>query len=72
MAKSRKAREHVKRNHVQSFTVFAERSLCEERARLRQEKIKSALFSAGKDPLFMADVMEIQLAFESTDHEAVP
>jgi hypothetical protein len=71
MAKSRKAREHMKRNHVQSFSVFVESSVCEERARLGHEKTKSALFSAGNDPLVMADVMEIQLAFEHTDHEAM-
>jgi hypothetical protein len=27
------------------------------------------LLSAGNDPLFMADVVEIQQAFEHADHE---
>jgi hypothetical protein len=48
-----------------------ERSIREELARMRQEKFKSALLSAGSDRLFMADVMEIQQAFEHADQETV-
>ena len=66
----RDAREFVKKNHLKSLSAFVERSIREELARMRQEKIRSALLSAGNDPLFMADVMEIQQAFEHTDHEA--
>jgi len=64
------AREYVKKNHVKSLSAFVERSIREELLRMKQEKVKSALLSAGNDPLFMADVMEIQLAFEHADHEA--
>ena len=64
------AREYVKTNHLKSLSAFVERSIREELARLRQEKIRSTLLSAGNDPLFMADVMEIQQAFEHADHEA--
>ena len=66
------ARDYVKKNHLKSLSAFVERSIREELMRMRQEKIKSALFSAGSDPLFMADVMEIQQAFEHADHEAAP
>ena len=48
---------------------FVERPIREEHARMRQEKIRSALLSAGNDPLFMADVMEIQQAFEHADQD---
>jgi hypothetical protein len=63
------AREYVKTNHLKSLSAFVERSIREELSRLRQDKIRSALLSAGNDPLFMADVMEIQQAFEHIDQE---
>ena len=63
------AREFVKKNHLKSLSAFVERSIREELTRMRQEKIRSALLSAGNDRLFMADVMEIQQAFEHADHE---
>jgi hypothetical protein len=64
------AREFVKKNHLKSLSAFVERSIREELLRMRQEKIRNALLSAGNDQLFMADVMEIQQAFEHADHEA--
>ena len=63
------AREFVKKNHLKSLSAFVERSIREELTRMRQEKIRSALLSAGNDRLFMADVMEIQQAFEHADQE---
>jgi hypothetical protein len=63
------AREYVKNNHLKSLSAFVERSIREELTRMRQEKIRSALLSAGNDPLFMADVMEVQQAFEHADQE---
>lgn len=64
------AREYVKTNHLKSLSAFVERAMREELKRMRQEKIRAALLAAGNDPLFMADVMEIQQAFEHADHEA--
>ena len=64
------AREFVKKNHLKSLSAFVERSIREELLRMRQENIRSALLSAGNDSLFMADVMEIQQAFEHADHES--
>ena len=64
------AREYVKKNHLKSLSAFVERSIRVELTRIRQENIRSVLLSAGNDQLFMADVMEIQQAFEHADHEA--
>ncbi len=63
------AREFVKNSHIKSLSAFVERSIREELTRMRQERIRIALLSAGNDQLFMADVMEIQQAFEHADHE---
>lgn len=38
-------------------------------APVRQRKIMIDLLMAGNDPLFMADVMEVQQAFEHADYE---
>ena len=64
------AREYVKKNQIKSLSAFVERSIRVELTRIRQENIRSVLLSAGNDQLFMADVMEIQQAFEHADHEA--
>lgn len=66
------AREYVKENRLKSLSAFVERSIREELSRMRQEKIRSALLSAGDDPLFMADVLDIQQAFEHADQEDAP
>lgn len=66
------AREYVNTNHIKSLSAFVERTIREELARMKQEKIRKTLLSAGKDQLFMADVMEIQRAFEHTDQETSP
>jgi dienelactone hydrolase len=66
------ARDYVKKNHLKSLSAFVERSIRDELTRIKQVKIKSALLSAGNDPLFMADVMEINQAFEHADLETTP
>ena len=66
----RDAREYVENNHIKSLSAFVERSIREELTRMRQEKIRNDQFAAGSDRLFMADVLEIQQAFEHADLEA--
>jgi hypothetical protein len=61
------AREYVKANQLKSLSAFVERAIREELKRMRQEKIRTALLAAGNDSLLMADVMEIQQAFEHVD-----
>lgn len=63
------ARDFVKTNRIKSLSAFVERSIRGELARMRQDKIRSALLSAGSDPLFMADVLEINQAFEYADQD---
>ncbi len=61
------ARDFVKTNRLKSLSAFVEQSISKELARMRQEKIRNALLSAGNDPMFMADVIDINQAFEHTD-----
>jgi Arc/MetJ-type ribon-helix-helix transcriptional regulator len=64
------AREYTKENRFKSLSAFVEQSIRNELERRRQEKITSALLAAGSDPLFMADVIDINDAFEHSDLES--
>jgi len=63
------ARAYVLENHFKSLSAFVERAIRNELEKLRQENIKAAVSRAGSDPLFLADVMEMQQAFQHTDFE---
>ena len=65
----RDAREYVMENHVKSLSAFVERAIRNELEKLRQENIRAAVSRAGSDPLFLADIMDVQQAFEHTDFE---
>ena len=63
------ARECVRENRFKSLSAFVERSIRNELNALKQEKIRSSIKKAASDPLFMADMMEIQNDFSHTDFE---
>lgn len=63
------ARECIKENGFKSLSAFVERAIRDELDKLRQEKIRAAVKSAASDPLFMADLMEIQSDFAHADLE---
>ena len=65
----RDAREYTKENRFKSLSAFVEQSIRNELERRRQEKITGALLAAGSDPLFMADINDINDAFEHADME---
>jgi Arc/MetJ family transcription regulator len=63
------AKECVKEHSFKSLSAFVEKAVRDELEKIRQEKIRSALRSAGSDPLFLADVLEVQRDFKYTDFE---
>lgn len=65
----RQAKECVKENHFKSLSAFVERAIRDELEKMRQEKIHAAVKKAGSDPLFMADVLEVQKDFAHADFE---
>jgi Arc/MetJ family transcription regulator len=63
------AKESVKEHGFKSLSAFVEKAVRDELEKFRQEKIRSALRSAGNDPLFLADVLKVQEDFEYSDFE---
>jgi Arc/MetJ-type ribon-helix-helix transcriptional regulator len=65
----REAKEYVTKNHFKSLSAFVERAIRNELENLRQESIKASVIKAGSDPLFLADLLDVQQSFEHTDFE---
>lgn len=63
------ARECVKENRFKSLSSFVERAIRDELLHLKQERIRAELKKSASDPLFMADMMEIQKDFAHADFE---
>ncbi len=64
------AKECVKENRLKSLSAFVEKAIRDELEKLRKDKIRSAITKAAEDPLFMADLREIQQEFAHADFEA--
>ncbi|MDO9579216.1 MAG: hypothetical protein Q7J06_01405 [Bacteroidales bacterium] len=62
-------REAVKAGQYNSMTSFVESALKSEIEKLKKEKIKKELEAASKDPLFLADIEEIEDDFKYTDFQ---
>lgn len=65
------AKECVKENRLKSLSAFVEKAIRDELEKMRKDAINSSIAKAAKDPLFMADIMEIQQDFAHADFEAV-
>ena len=62
-------KEAVKAGQYKSMTSFVESALNKEVEKFKKEKIKKELEVASKDPLFMADIEEIEDDFKYTDFQ---
>jgi Arc/MetJ-type ribon-helix-helix transcriptional regulator len=62
-------KEAVKTGQYNSMTSFVESALKNEIEKLKKEKIKKELEAASKDPLFLADIKEIEDDFKYTDFQ---
>lgn len=62
-------KEAVKTGQYNSMTSFVESALKSEIEKLKKEKIKKELEAASKDPLFLADIEEIEDDFKYTDFQ---
>ena len=60
-------KEAVKTGQYNSLTSFVENALKNEIEKLKKEKIKKELEAASNDPLFLADIKEIEDDFKYTD-----
>jgi Arc/MetJ-type ribon-helix-helix transcriptional regulator len=62
-------KEAVKNGLFKSMNSFVEAAIKEELERIRKIRIKSAITDASKDPLFLADIKEIEKDFAFADFE---
>ena len=64
-----RGRSLVRDRQFKSMNAFVEKAIRDELAVLAKRKIKGALLEASKDPLFMADIKEIEKDFLFSDFE---
>lgn len=63
------AREIVEKGTFKSMNAFVETAIKDELVSINKERIKAAIKDAAKDPLFLADIREIEKDFEHVDFE---
>jgi Arc/MetJ-type ribon-helix-helix transcriptional regulator len=61
-----KERVLVREKRFKSMNAFVEKAIRDELTALDKEEIKKALLEASKDPLFLADIKEIEKDFAQT------
>jgi len=64
-----KGRALVKEKRFKSMNAFIEKAIRDELTALGKEEIKKALLEASKDPLFLADIKEVEKDFVHSDFE---
>lgn len=62
-------KEAVKYGYYKSLTSFVENALKNELLALKKAKIRKEIIEASKDPLFLADIAEIEEDFKYSDYE---
>lgn len=66
-----KGRVLVREKRFKSMNALVEKAMRDELTALSKEEIKKALLEASKDPLFLADIKEIEKDFAHSDFEKV-
>lgn len=64
-----KGRALVRGKRFKSMNAFVEKAIRDKLTALGKEEIKKALLEASKDPLFLADIKEIEKEFAHSDSE---
>ena len=62
-------KEAVRYGYYKSLTSFVENALKNELRALKKAKIRKEIIEASKDPLFLADIAEIEEDFKYSDYE---
>ncbi|WP_333653261.1 hypothetical protein [Dissulfurispira sp.] len=63
------AKEIVGKGFFKSVNVFVETAVKDEIEKIKKEQIRTAIRAAARDPLFLADIKEIEKDFEYADFE---
>ena len=62
-------KEAVKYSYYKSLTSFVENALKNELNTIKKAEIRKEIITASKDPLFLADIAEIEEDFKYSDFE---
>jgi len=62
-------KEAVKYGYYKSLTSFVENALKNELNTLKKAEIRKEIIAASQDPLFLADITEIEEDFKYSDFE---
>jgi DNA replicative helicase MCM subunit Mcm2 (Cdc46/Mcm family) len=65
-----KYKGYAKSNDIPSVNGAVKEAMEEYSVKIEKKKLKQQMLKAAKDPLFMKDLEESMLAFESSDVEA--
>jgi Arc/MetJ-type ribon-helix-helix transcriptional regulator len=63
------AKQAVEAGLFKSLNAFVEIAVKDELDRMKKDKIHQAILDASHDPLFLADIEEIEKDFKSVDFE---
>jgi len=64
-------KEIVGRGLYKSMNAFVETAIKDELEKIKQEELQEAILEAGQDPLFLADIGEIENDFRYADFEEI-
>lgn len=62
-------KEAVRNGYYKSFTSFVENALKNELNVLKKAEIRKEIIAASKDPMFLADIADIEEDFKYSDFE---
>ena len=64
-----RVKEAVKEGYYKSMTDFVENAIKNKLEDIKREKIREEILQAGNDPLFLADIKEIEEDFKYVDFD---
>jgi Arc/MetJ-type ribon-helix-helix transcriptional regulator len=63
------AKEYVEKGHFRSMNALVETAIKDELDAIRKDQIRKEIVQAGRDPMFLADIEEIEKDFKHADFE---
>ena len=64
-------KEVVGRGFYKSMNAFVEAAIKDELEKIRKEELQEAILEAGQDPLFLADIKDVENDFQYADFEEI-
>jgi Arc/MetJ-type ribon-helix-helix transcriptional regulator len=63
------AKEYVEEGHFKSMNAFVKTAIKDELDAIKKEQIRKEIMQASNDPMFLADIAEIEKDFKDADFE---